>query len=169
MEIATPQPSTPTKRLERGVSIAVCIVLVIEALLSPAVYAAIFLIDAFVSLGDAHAPYHPWVDAMSRLGNAGMLVLFVPLAGSAVVVFLRPTKARVLSAVVCVAAAILNVLAGTALLYYNIASSTGPVGSRIVGCVFGLVFGFVGVWLLVATKDSLAPRATAHPLPPPPP
>jgi hypothetical protein len=118
----------------RGASIGVGVVLCLEALISPIVYWVAF---AFI-IADSAA-----LDAMARLGNWGVLVLAVPLVGAAIAVLVRPSKLRVVWAMSCLLAAVLNAVAAIGLLVYNVGRSDGPIDSRLLGVAFGLAFGLV--------------------------
>ena len=124
--------TTPSRR--RGIRIAVGVALCVEAFVSPIACWGVFLVGSFVLIGNGSPQLPAWLDTMGRLGNLGVLVLFVPLAGSALVMFVPPKKGGKVAAIMCFAGAILNLLPAIAFVFYNSASSTGPIGPRFVAC-----------------------------------
>jgi hypothetical protein len=151
----------------RGASIGAGIVLCVEALWSPIVWWGTFIVGAFVSLGTEKGQV-AWIDAMQRLGSWGPLVLLVPLVGAAVAVLGRPSRPRALWAVLCLVAAVLNLLAAVPLVIYNVGHTVGPVAPRVFGVGLGLAFGLVAARVFADGVVYLR-RPVPLALPPPPP
>ena len=123
----------------RGPGIAAGVALCIEALWSPFIWWGAFIVGGFVSLG-GHKGHVWWIDAMQRLGSWGPLVLLVPLVGAAVAVLGRPSRPRTIWALLCLIAAVFNVLPAVPLVVYKIVHTDGPVAPRAFGVGLGLAF-----------------------------
>jgi hypothetical protein len=152
-------------------SLALGVVLVMEAFVSPIVWWGAFIFGSLFSTdtdrGASTGPF--WLEAVDRLGNWGVLLLFALLVGAAVLVFARPSRYRPLVAAVCIAAGLLNALVAIGLLRFNAVVSDGPIGARFAGVVSAAVFGLVAVGLVVMARQ--LPGSQTVPtsaLPPPP-
>jgi hypothetical protein len=160
--VAPPAPAVPAPSHRRGISIAVGAVLCFEALWSPVIWAAALIFDSFTE--------GTYTGFVARFGGWGLLVLFLLLAGAAVVVFARPSRLRVFAAGLCLAAGLLNVAAGVAVVAYNAAGSTGPVGPRLIGLIVGCALIAVGGRLFAEGRWFIrrhgAPPAVSPPPPP---
>ncbi|MGE5226229.1 MAG: hypothetical protein ACM3OO_05070 [Planctomycetaceae bacterium] len=150
----------------RGLGVVVGVVLCIEAMVSPVVWWFVFAVGTFISSGEDEPA---WLSAMRRLGSWGMLLPVVVLVGAAIVVLVRPAGRRWLAAPTCFAAGLLNVVPSVALIVYNVASSSGPSGPRLVGVAGGVVLGLVAAALFTEGAGSLRRGRRGSDIPPPPP
>jgi hypothetical protein len=134
--------------------------------MSPAVYWLAFIVGTMSTLSSDTADSE-WLDAMARLGNWGILVLAVPLAGAAIAALARPSKYWVAWATTCLLAALLNALATVGLFLYNVGLSDGPIESRLIGAAFGVAFGLVAGRLVAEGVAFMRARPVVDPPPRP--
>jgi hypothetical protein len=152
-------------------SIALGVALLMEAFVSPIVWWGAFIFGSLFSTdtgrGASTGPF--WLEAMHRLGNGGVLLLFALLVGTAVVVFARPSRYAPFVAAVCIAAGLLNAFVAIGLLRYNAVVSDGPIGARLAGVASAAAFGLVAFGLLaMARQRPGSEQAPTSSLPPPP-
>jgi hypothetical protein len=92
-----------------GRSLALGVVLIVEAFISPVVWWGAFILGILFSDADQRGSGGPlWLDAMGRLGNRGVLLVAAVLVGAAVVVLARPATFLPFATGVCLAAGPLN-------------------------------------------------------------
>ena len=163
-------PTTPLKRFARGrgAGVTVGVVLCFEALWSPVVWWAAFIVGTLVSLGSSDTQRF-WLGSTERLGAWGPVVLLVPLGGAAIAMLVRPIRWRTLWGVLCLVAALLNALLAIVLAVYNSGFDNGPVGTRLVAIVIGIGFGLVAARMFADGIGFLRPPVAKDVVLPPPP
>jgi len=167
VDATLPPPAPLAWWQRRRIAVTTGSVLVAEGLVSPFIWWGTFMVGAFVWLGEDARGSSAWLDAMARLGSWGPLLPFTLLMGAAIVMLTSPYRARGVSGLLCVGAGMLNLAPGLALVGYNGAISTGPMGWRAVGLMFGA--GLILISLrLFAEVPALVRRGTNAKMPAPP-